>query len=256
MPDSRKGSVIVRRNGTVAIVTINRQSKMNAIDERVMNGMKIALEKVGAERLVRSVVITGAGDKAFSAGADIEYLASIENTRQAARFVYAIHRLYDAIENFEKPTIAAINGFCLGGGLEMALACDIRVGSLNSKFGFPEAGLGLVPGGGGTFRLPGIVGVGKAKEMIFGAGIIDSNEAFRIMLINRLSENVVKDSVELAAKIGSNSSNAVKNSKRAINSAIRMKEETEREMFISAFGHGDAKEGLDAFIKHRKPRFV
>ena len=256
MPDSREGGVIVRRKGTVAIITINRPSKMNAIDDRVMSGMRGALEKVGADKLVKSVVITGAGDKAFSAGADIEYLASVETTRQAARFVYAIHRLYDAIENFEKPVIAAINGFCLGGGLEMALACDIRIGSLDSKFGFPEVGIGLVPGGGGTFRLPGIVGIGKAKEMIFGAGMIDSNEAFRIMLINRISEDVVRDSIEFAAKIGKNSGNAVKNSKRAINSAIRVKEETEREMFISAFGHGDAKEGLDAFIKHRKPRFV
>jgi enoyl-CoA hydratase len=250
-------SLLVTTEGSVTIVTLNRPEKLNVIDTDMLEGLDSVMRALEKSKSCRAVIITGSGDKSFCAGADIKYLNSLKNEKDAAAFAEKVHSVFDRIENLEKPVIAAVNGYCLGGGCELAMACDIRIATPNAVFGQPEVKLGIMPGGGGTYRLPALVGIGRAKELILGGDSINADVALEIGLINRIADrtSLVKEATATALKITQNSYNAVKKAKLAINANAKRDGEVEKKEFASCFSHPDRKEGIGAFIEHRKPEF-
>lgn len=249
-------SVSVQRRGRFAVVTLNRPDRLNAIDASVIDGLGKAVKALSADAC-RGVVITGAGGKAFCAGGDIHYISSLKNDKEVAAFTDSIHALYDSIESLNKPVIAAIDGYCLGGGMELSLACDMRIATKDSVFGQPEVKIGIMPGGGGTYRLPLLIGAQKAKEMIMTGAPIGADEALSAGLINRVVERktLIGSGIGLLNVINANSFNAVKEAKRAINSTLKFSSKAERTGFIRCFRHADRREGMSAFIEKRRPRF-
>ena len=251
-------TINVRKDGNVIVLTLSRPEKLNALDSEMIADLGDAVKTISADADCRCVVFEGAGEKAFSTGVDISYLRTLSTNGNISRFVDGIHDLFESIEDLDKPTIAVINGFCLGGGLELALSCDIRISTPTSKFGLPEVGLGLIPGAGGTFRLPRLVGISKAKEIIFTAGIVGAEEAHKINLVNFVVEKweLLETAMSLAKSISNNSGNAVSMAKKSIDSNFRADSSIEKGAFISCFKHPDSAEGIDAFLKHRKPKFI
>ena len=242
----------------ISILKINREKQLNSLNQGVINDLVSALSDEKKNKNIKCVIITGSGEKAFVAGADIKefYKYNKEEGSKMARENQ--NKLFDLIENFTKPVIAMINGYALGGGLELALSCHIRIGSHNSIYGFPEVKLGLIPGYGGTQRISNIIGRGKACEMIFSAKMIKSEEAYRIKLINELytQEELYQKTIELAKTISQNSSQAIKKAIKSINSSYEMKgAETEIQEFGECFQTEDFKEGVSAFLEKRKPKF-
>lgn len=250
-------NLLVITDGAVTIVTLNRPDKLNSIDSDMLKSLSSIIGALEKDRSCRAVIITGSGEKAFCTGADIGYLKSLKSEKDAAAFVDNVHSIFNRIENLDKPVIAAVNGYCLGGGCELAMACDIRIATSNSVFGQPEVKLGILPGGGGTYRLPALIGIGRAKEMIFIGDPISADVALGIGLINRIVDrgSLVKDATSIALRISQNSYNAVKNAKLAVNANARRNDEVEKDGFVASFNHPDRKEGIDAFIKHHKPEF-
>jgi enoyl-CoA hydratase len=243
----------------VATITINRPDKRNALSNAVRSDLISALDALRANDDVRVIVLTGAGEKAFIAGADINEFA--QRTPIEQRDVMADRRIFDELANCPRPTIAMINGFALGGGCEVAMACDIRVAAESARFGQPEIKLGIIPGGGGTQRLPRLVGSGNALRMILTGDLIDAREAERIGLVDM----VVPDS-ELAARVAamaaamaSHSPVALRLAKAGVRAAFEMPLaaglEFERELFVTAFGSEDKREGVAAFLEKRSPTF-
>jgi enoyl-CoA hydratase len=244
----------------VLIITINRPDKMNALNRQTMEELHDTLAEAENGHDIRSVIITGAGQKAFVAGADIAEFSnySIEEGKQLSAMGH--FKVFNFIENFSKPIIAAVNGFALGGGLELAMACHIRVVSDNAKMGLPEVSLGLIPGYGGTQRLAQLLGKGKAFEMIVTADMIGAQEAYSCGLANHITtqEQLLPKCLEIASKITNNSPMAIKTAIKVINAGYNNKLngfEVEIEEFGKAFGSKDFKEGVTAFLAKRKPAF-
>jgi enoyl-CoA hydratase len=248
-------NILFEEADRIAILTINRPDKRNALNQATRDEILGALDSLVSSNS-RVLVVTGAGDKAFIAGADIGEFEG--RTALTQRDVMKQRRIFDAIEEFPKPVVAMINGFCLGGGMEFALACDIRIAANTAKLGQPEINLGIIPGGGGTQRLTRLVGEGKAMELILTGDLIDGAEAKALGLVNdavppdRLRERVM----DLAQKLAEKSPIALRMGKEAVKSASRMnlREGLEREtdLFCLTFTSEDKAEGVRAFLEKRK----
>lgn len=250
--------VVVDINNKIAFITINAPKTLNALNKKIIHKLNQVLCDLKYNDEVRVLIITGAGDKAFIAGADIKEFSNYSKKEGEELSKSGHDLLFNKIAKYSKPVIAAINGFALGGGLELAMACHLRVASENAKLGQPEVVLGLIPGYGGTQRLTQLVGKGKAFEMILSGGMISAEESFNIGLVNYVvsKEELLKKSEELANKIKSNSPNALKNSIKAINATFgNIGLQNEIELFGQCFGTSDFKEGVNAFIEKRKPQF-
>jgi enoyl-CoA hydratase len=239
---------------------IDRPKKLNALNRETIEELHEGLVELENNNNVKVVIITGSGQKAFVAGADISEFAdySVDEGKDLAASGQEI--LFDYVENFNKPVIAAINGFALGGGLELAMAAHFRTASVNAKMGLPEVSLGVIPGYGGTQRLPQLVGKGKAMEMIMTAGMIDADEAKNINLVNHVfeQEDLLNETKKIAKKICSNSLVAIKAAIEAVNAGYTYDEDgydTEINAFGEAFGTDDFKEGTQAFLNKRKADF-
>lgn len=244
----------------ILTITINRESKLNSLNKETLSELNLALSDAFKDDSVGGIIITGSGPKAFIAGADISEFAaySVEEGKQLAK--KGQENVFDLIENGNKPVIAAINGFAMGGGLELAMACHIRVASSNAKMGLPEVSLGLIPGYGGTQRLAQFVGKGRALEMIMTAEMITAEEAHRFGLVNHVVEahQLLEKASEILRKIIERSPFAISSAIRAVNAGFGFGQngyEMEIEEFSRCFGSGDFKEGVDAFLGKRKPNF-
>src|SRR5438445_6386802 len=252
-------NILLETNDRISVLTINRPDKRNALNQATRDGMGGALNSLERSPESRVLVITGAGDKAFIAGADINEFEG--RTALMQHDAMKGLRVFDAIEEFPKPVIAMINGFCLGGGLETALACDIRIASDTSRLGQPEINLGIIPGGGGTQRLTRLVGEGKAMEIILTGEAIDAAHAKEIGLVNQVvaAGDLRGRVVSLATRIAEKSPVALRMAKDAVKSAARMnlREGLEREtdLFCLTFGSEDKAEGVRAFLEKRKADF-
>jgi enoyl-CoA hydratase len=252
-------SILVERRERVAIITINRPEKRNALNIQTRAEGAAALDELRADDEVRVVIFTGAGDKAFVAGADIAEFA--ERTAISQRQIMLERGLFNAVDSFPKPVIAMVNGYCLGGGCELALACDIRVASDKASFGQPEINLGIIPGGGGTQRLTRLVGEGKAMEMILSGEIISADEAFRIGMVNHVvpADQLEAKTMDIAKRIADKSPIALRLAKEAVQLASRsnLDEGLRREvdLFALCFSSEDKDEGVKAFLEKRKPAF-
>ena len=248
--------ILYEQNGNVATITINREKALNALNSQVLDELNATLDAVDLAT-VRCLVITGAGAKSFVAGADIGEMSSLTKAEGEA-FGKKGNDVFRKIETFPIPVIAAVNGFALGGGCEISMSCDIRICSENAIFGQPEVGLGITPGFGGTQRLARLVGMGRAKEMIFTCDNIDAAEAYRIGLVNKVvaKEELMETAKAMAAKIISKGSYAVSVAKAAINNGYDMDIKNAVEMEANLFGvvndTHDKKEGMGAFLEKRK----
>ncbi len=252
-------TLLLDKRDRVAIITINRPNKLNALNIKTREEGAALLDELRQDDSVGVVVITGAGEKAFIAGADIEEFAGRTSITQ--RNVMMSRSLFTAIDTFPKPVIAMINGFCLGGGCELALACDIRIASENASFGQPEIKLGIIPGGGGTQRLTRLVGEGKAMEMILTGEFIDAQTALMIGLVNHVVplDQLQAKTMEIANRIANKSPIALQLAKEAVKIASRsnLDEGLRREvdLFALCFSTEDKDEGVSAFLEKRKPAF-
>ena len=242
--------------GQIGIITINRPKALNALNSTVLEELDKTLDAVDLQT-VRCLILTGAGEKSFVAGADIGEMSTLTKAEGEA-FGKKGNDVFRKLETFPIPVIAAVNGFALGGGCEISMSCDIRICSENAVFGQPEVGLGLTPGFGGTQRLARIVGTGKAKEMIYGARNIKAEEAYRIGLVNNVYplEELMPAAKKLAATIARNAPIAVRNCKRAINEGLQVDMDQavviEEKLFGNCFETYDQKEGMAAFLEKRK----
>ena len=248
-----------KRNG-IAYVTINRPKALNALNTPTWKDLRTAFEDVRDDAAIRGVILTGAGDRAFIAGADITELATLAafEAARASRFGQSV---LDLIENLGKPVIAAVNGFALGGGCETAMACTLRIAVERASFGQPEVKLGLLPGGGGTQRLPRLVGKGRALQLILSAEMIDAREAWRIGLVNEVvpAADLIARSEAILKQIASNAPIAVKLALEATNRGLETSQDEGMLLEASYFGlcaaTEDKKEGTQAFLERRAPQF-
>lgn len=247
------------KNG-ILYITINRPQKLNALNKEVLTELAHAVASAQTDKEIRAILLTGAGEKAFVAGADISEFQNynLEEGRQLAKDGH--DNVFNAIENSTKPVIAAINGFALGGGLELAMACHIRIASENAKLGLPEVTLGLIPGYGGTQRLAQLVGKGLALEMIFTADMISAEKALQIGLVNHVvpQTDLLAKADELIEKIKSRAPLALASAIKAVNAGFNPKADgfqTEINEFGNCFNTDDFKEGTTAFLEKRKPEF-
>ena len=249
----------VDREDAVAVATVDRQDAMNALDVQTLKQLRDELSALAEENDVRVVVLTGAGDRAFIAGADIKYMSGL-GVGEAMEWGALGHEAGRLLETMPKPTIAAVNGFALGGGCELALACDIRYASSTAKLGQPEVNLGIIPGWGGTQRLARVCGLGVAKELIFTGRTVDADEALRIGLVNAVHDPVLDKARETAQLLATKSPVALRVMKRLANRALSGDHQAnlaaEAESFGELFSSEDAKEGLGAFVEKREPRFT
>jgi enoyl-CoA hydratase len=246
------------RDEAVAVLTVDRQGALNALDVATLTELRDRLQDVAADDDVRVVILTGAGEKAFVAGADIKYMSGLDVV-QAKAWGALGHEAGRLLETMPKPTIAAVNGFALGGGCELALACDIRYAAGSAKLGQPEVNLGIIPGWGGTQRLARVCGLGVAKELIFTGRVIGADEALRIGLVNGVHDPVLDRARETAALLASKSPIALRLMKELANRALGGDHEanldSEAETFGELFASYDAKEGMTAFVEKREPVF-
>lgn len=251
-------NIILSKEDKTAIITINRPESLNALNAKTIKEISSALDELASDHEVRVIILTGSGEKSFVAGADIKEFSDFnqEKAEELARNGQNI--LFNKIENLSKPVIAAVNGFALGGGLELAMSCHIRYASENAKLGLPEVTLGLIPGYGGTQRLPKLVGKGIANEIIFSAKMIPAQKAKEIGLVNEVFpiEELLTKTKELAKTIANNSPMAISRAIQATNLSDTDKGfETEIKYFGELFELEDKKEGVSAFLEKRKPSF-
>ncbi len=257
---SKLENVLYEKKGAIAYVTLNRPKVLNALSQRTWENLQTAFEDARGDAEVRGVILTGAGDKAFIAGADISELATVTAVEAEKSSSYG-QGVLNLIENLGKPVIAAINGFALGGGCETAMACTIRVASENAKFGQPEVTLGIIPGGGGTQRLPRLVGKGRALQLILSGGMISAQEAYRIGLVNEVvpPAELITRAEAILKQIFSNAPLAVKYSLEAVNKGLETSQaeglSLEASLFGLCAGTDDKKEGTQAFLQKRAPQF-
>ena len=254
------GNLLVESENGIGIVTINRPKALNALNAATIRELDQVFDELGQDNGVKAVILTGSGDKSFVAGADItemQPMTAIEG-RTWAKVAQAV---FNKIENLPKPVIAAINGYALGGGCELSMACDIRIASEKAKFGQPEVSLGIPPGFGGTQRLSRLVGKGRAKELLFTGEMIDAAEAYRIGLANKVvaPEELMEAAKAMAQKIISRAPIAVQACKAAVNEGLDTDLESgiayEAEVFGLCFATEDQKEGMAAFVEKRKANF-
>ncbi len=253
-------NVLYEKRDGIAYVTINRPKVLNALNTPTWKDMRTAFEDARDDATVRGVIVTGAGNKAFIAGADISELAHVAafEAEQSSRFGQEV---LDVIENLGKPVVAAVNGFALGGGCETAMACTIRIAADSAKFGQPEVTLGLLPGGGGTQRLPRLVGKGRALQLILSGETISAQEAYRIGLVNEVvpAAELIPRAEAILKKIASNAPIAVKLALEATNKGLETSQSEGSRLEAAYFGlcaaTEDKKEGTNAFLEKRAPRF-
>lgn len=253
-------NILVEENKGITTITINRPSKLNALNKETIEELHEAFNGEEEDDDTKVIILTGSGEKAFVAGADISEFSDFnvnEGTKLAAK---GQEMLFDFVENLSKPVIAAVNGFALGGGLELAMACHFRVASDNAKMGLPEVSLGVIPGYGGTQRLPQLIGKGRAMEMIMTASMIDANQALNYGLVNHVvpQEELLPLCEKIANKISNNSLVAISSAIRAINANFEdgvNGYDVEIEEFGSCFGTDDFTEGTTAFLQKRKANF-
>jgi enoyl-CoA hydratase len=249
----------VERDDAVAIVTVDRPEALNALDVATLTELRDRLREHADDDRVRVVILTGAGEKAFVAGADIKYMSGLD-VDQAKRWGALGHEVGRLLETMPKPTIAAINGFALGGGCELAIACDLRYAASSAKLGQPEVNLGIIPGWGGTQRLARLCGLGVAKELIFTGRIVAAEEALRIGLVNGVHDPVLDKAREVATLLSSKSPISLRLMKELANRALggdhAANLEAEGRVFGELFSSEDAKEGLAAFVEKREPKFA
>lgn len=245
---------------SVLVITINRPDKLNALNKQTIEELHEALVEAENQTEIRAIILTGAGQKAFVAGADIAEFAnySVQEGKQLSAIGH--FKIFNFIENYSKPIVAAVNGFALGGGLELAMACHLRVVSDNAKMGLPEVSLGLIPGYGGTQRLAQLVGKGKAFEMIVTADMIGAKDAYKWGLANYVTtqDELLNKCFELTSKMASKSPTAIKTAIKVINAGYNNKlngYEVEIEEFGKSFDTNDFREGVGAFLEKRKPEF-
>jgi enoyl-CoA hydratase len=249
-------NIILEKEDTIAIITFNRPEAMNALNNQTRAEFREAIADVAADDNVKVLILTGSG-KAFVAGSDIK-----EFNKTTPYAAHNIVRLGEMVEKLEKPVIAAVNGFCLGGGNEIAMGCDIIIASDKAKFGQTEINIGIIPGGGGTQRLPRLIGACRAKELIFTGDIIRAEEAFRLGLVNRVVplDDLMSTAKEMARKIATKSAAALKLAKTAINRGMQTNLESglkyEYELYALSLTLEDKAEGVNAFIEKRAPKFV
>lgn len=252
-------NILVEKKGNIAVITINRPDKLNSLNSQVHLEGVAALDELKNDAEVRVVLITGTGPKSFIAGADIGEFA--DHTPVTQRAMFQERTLFNTIDAFPKPVIAMINGFCLGGGNELALACDLRICSENARFAQPEINLGIICGGGGTQRLTRLIGEGRAMEMILTGDMIDAQTAHRFGLVNHVFpvEELEAKTMELAGKLAGKAPVALQMSKEAVKFASRsnLDEGLRREvdLFALCFSTEDKTEGVTAFLEKRKPVF-
>lgn len=252
-------TITIEKRGAVALLTINRPDKLNALNMKVHEEGVAAMDGLKSDDSVRVVVLTGSGEKAFIAGADISEF--VEATPVSQRDLFHERTLFNTIDTFPKPVIAMINGFCLGGGNELALACDIRIGSEKARFSQPEINLGIMPGGGGTQRLARLIGEGRAMELCLLGDMIDAETAYKFGLLNRVFpiDQLEEETMKIAEMIAEKAPIALQLTKEAVKFASRsnLDEGLRREvdLFAICFSTEDKKEGVSAFLEKRKPVF-
>ena len=253
-------NIIVVAESEIATVTINRPTKLNALNKATIEELHHAFNILELNRDIKVIILTGNGEKAFVAGADISEFANFTPEQGAQLAAEGQEILFDFIENLKKPVIAAINGFALGGGLELAMACHFRIASDNAKMGLPETSLGVIPGYGGTQRLPQLVGKGRAMEMIMTAGMITADDALRFGLVNHVvpQAELLETCNNIAQKIIKNSPFAISQAIKAVNANYKDGTDgykTEIKAFGKCFGTGEFLEGTTAFLEKRKANF-
>ncbi len=253
-------NIKLEKQNHICILTINRPKALNALNSEVLHEINQGIDEVNNDENAYVLIVTGEG-KAFVAGADIAEMKD-KTPEQARKFAELGLAIFRKIELMEKPVIAAINGFALGGGCELSLSCDMRIASVKAKFGQPEVGLGIIPGFAGTQRLSRLVGTGKAKELIYTADIINAEEAEKIGLVNKVvaPEELMNEAMILAEKIVSKAQAAIRYSKIAINKGFETDIDTgitiENNLFSLCFATEDQTEGMSAFLEKRKPNFT
>src|SRR5438874_3388783 len=260
MSSPRLENLLYEKRGPIAYVTLNRPTVLNALNQRTWENLRTALEDARDDAQVRGVILTGAGDKAFIAGADISELAQVTAVEAEKSSSYG-QEVLNIIENLGKPVIAAVNGFALGGGCETAMACTIRLATESARFGQPEVKLGVPPGGGGTQRLPRLVGKGRALQLILSGEMIPAQEAYRIGLVNEVvpAADLLPRAEAILKQIFANAPLAVKFSLEAVNKGLETSQaeglSLEASFFGLCAGTEDKKEGTQAFLQKRAPQF-
>ena len=253
-------NILVSQDGYLATVTINRPKKLNALNKETIHELHEAFEQLAVDQEIKVIILTGSGEKAFVAGADISEFADFSEQEGSKLAAEGQSLLFDFVEKLSTPVIAAANGFALGGGLELAMACHFRVASDNARMGLPEVSLGVIPGYGGTQRLPQLVGKGRALEMIMTAGMIDAKTALRYGLVNHVvsQEELLPFCEKLADRISNNSAVAIANAIKAVNAGFKHDRNgyaAEINAFGKCFGTADFIEGTTAFLEKRKADF-
>jgi len=252
-------NILFEAKEDIGYVTINRPNALNALNIDLLNELEHVFRYINTADNVKCVIITGAG-RAFVAGADIAQMSKL-NVNEGRDMTIKGQKVMELIENIDKPVIAAVNGFALGGGCELSMACDIRIASEKAKFGQPEVNLGIIPGFGGTQRLPRLVGKGMAKYLIMGADTIDAHEAYRIGLVQKVvsEENLISEAEKYARNVISKAPIAIKMAKIAINNGVNLDLNSgiafEAEAYVSTFCSEDKAEGMKAFLEKRKANF-
>ena len=254
-------NILVTTENTIGQITINRPSKLNALNVATIKELHDAFETLENDAEIRVIIITGEGEKAFVAGADISEFANFSIEEGAQLAAQGQELLFDFVEKLKTPVIAAVNGFALGGGLELAMSCHFRIASDNAKMGLPEVSLGVIPGYGGTQRLPQLVGKGRAMELIMTAGMIDAETAKSYGLVNHVvpQNELVEFTKGIATKISRNSPAAISKAIKAVNANFKHDVDgfdVEIRNFGKCFGTEDFKEGTTAFLEKRKPTFT
>lgn len=251
-------NLILEIDGKVAVVTINRPESLNALNKQTLKELSLVMDELRNDTGVRAIILTGSGEKSFVAGADIKEFADFGQSKAEELARTGQDEVFNKIESMNKPVIAAVNGFALGGGLELAMACHFRYASENAKLGLPEVTLGLIPGYGGTQRLPKLVGKGMANEMIFTAKMISGARAKEIGLVNEVFpyDDLLPKTLETANAIAKNSPMGIEKAIAAVNNSdTDYGFDTEIQSFGELFDLEDKKEGVSAFLEKRKPQF-
>ena len=244
----------------LGIITIDRPQQLNALNSEVFKDLSEIIKHINEDSGIKVAIIIGKGDKAFAAGTDVKEMESM-SPLEASNLAFFAGEAINCIENSDKPFIAAINGFALGGGCELSMACDLRVASDRAKFGQPEINLGIIPGSGGTQRLPRLIGIAKAKELLLTGEMIGADEAYKIGLVSKVvpHDDLLEETKEIARKIAAKSPIALKMVKTSVNQGIHMDLPTalifERGLFSWCFSTEDQKEGFKAFFEKRQPNF-